>query len=200
MDSHDEPRRPPLVVAVLGLKDSGKTTVCEALIGELRSRGRRVAAVKSSHLQSLDRGRPGSDSERLARAGADYVAARALDETLEWHPRRLAPEELKGRVPAGMDVLLVEGGEPELAAAVVVVCLTGASAYAETLAVRRVPEEQLVALSGRFAAASTPAAACGDALPRVPVLDPRLPQDVARLADLILRRLPPRANHAPRTS
>jgi molybdopterin-guanine dinucleotide biosynthesis protein len=196
MDSPDSPRGSPLVVSVLGLKDSGKTTVCEALIGELRSRGHRVAAVKSSHLDALDRGRPGSDSQRLARAGADYVAARALGETLEWHARRLSPEELTGRIPAGIDVLLSEGGEPEFDAGAAVVCLAEASAYAETVAVRRVPEDRLVALSGRFAAAAAQAAAASApsaaGLPPLPVLDSRVPQDLARLADLILERLSPR--------
>lgn len=191
MDSpapHRSSPRPPFVVAVLGLKDSGKTTVCEALIGELRARGHRVAAAKTSHLESLDRGRPGSDSERLARAGADYVAARAAGETLEWHARRLGPEELTGRVPPGIDVLLSEGGEPELEAGAAVVCLSDASAFAETVAVRRVPVERVVALSGRFAAG---AGAGGLCLPPLPVLDPRVSRDLARLADLILERLPP---------
>lgn len=183
----------PLVVSVLGLKDSGKTGVGEALIAELRSRGRRVAAVKSSHLEGLDRGRRGSDSERFSRAGADYVAARARGETLEWHPRRLEPAELLARVPEEIDVLLVEGGGPEFEAAAVVVCLRRAAEYAETVAVRQVPEDRVIALSGLFAGQPPPAA---DGLPSVPVLDSRLSRDVARLADLLLAV----AANAPRTN
>jgi len=182
MDRPTAPRRLPLVISVLGLKDSGKTGVCEALIAELRARGLRVGAVKSSHLESLDRGRQGADSERFARAGADYGAACARDETLEWRPRRLQPAELMARAPAEIDILLVEGGEFDADA--VVVCLREAAEYAETLRVRRVPEERVVALSGRVA--SVPAGR----LPPIPVFDARRGQDVTRLADLLLARLP----------
>ena len=57
------------VVSVVGKGDSGKTTFLEKLIGELASRGVRVATVKH-HVHDFDIDVPGKDSWRHARAGA----------------------------------------------------------------------------------------------------------------------------------
>ncbi|MDI6823594.1 MAG: molybdopterin-guanine dinucleotide biosynthesis protein B [Bacillota bacterium] len=60
------------VFGVTGASGSGKTTVLEALVGVLRERGWRVAVLKHTPGGfSLDR--PGKDSWRFTRAGADLV-------------------------------------------------------------------------------------------------------------------------------
>lgn len=57
---------------ITGASGSGKTTVLEALVRVLRQRGWRVAALKHTPAGfTLDR--PGKDSWRLARAGAEAV-------------------------------------------------------------------------------------------------------------------------------
>lgn len=59
----------PKTLHVVGPKKSGKTRLLEFLIGELTQRGYRVGALKhSSHHHLADK--PGSDSDRLQRAGA----------------------------------------------------------------------------------------------------------------------------------
>jgi molybdopterin-guanine dinucleotide biosynthesis protein MobB len=61
-----------LVVSIVGRSNSGKTTLLEKLIVELKRRGYTVAAVKHSGSDfQLDH--PGKDSWRLAQAGSDAV-------------------------------------------------------------------------------------------------------------------------------
>ncbi len=61
-----------LVVSVVGRSNSGKTTLLEKLIVELKKRGYTVAAVKHSGSDfQLDH--PGKDSWRLTEAGSDAV-------------------------------------------------------------------------------------------------------------------------------
>lgn len=61
------------IVCIVGKQGSGKTALLERLVPAFRALGRRVAVVKhASHGFQLDR--PGSDSWRLARAGAELVA------------------------------------------------------------------------------------------------------------------------------
>ena len=62
----------PPAVAVVGLSGSGKTHVIAGLIRRLRARGLRPVAIKhAAHGFDLDR--PGTDSQRLAEAGAAAV-------------------------------------------------------------------------------------------------------------------------------
>lgn len=64
----------PPVLSIVGSSDSGKTRVAEGLIGLLAARGYRVAAVKHCpHGHDVDR--PGSDTDRLRRAGATAIVA-----------------------------------------------------------------------------------------------------------------------------
>ena len=58
------------VVSVVGVSDSGKTTLMERLLKEIKSRGWRVATIKHD-LHGFDIDKPGKDSWRHARAGAD---------------------------------------------------------------------------------------------------------------------------------
>ncbi|MBN1376227.1 MAG: molybdopterin-guanine dinucleotide biosynthesis protein B [Dehalococcoidia bacterium] len=57
-------------LAIVGKSGSGKTTVIEKLIAELKARGYRVAAVKHSH-QAVELDREGKDTWRFTRAGSD---------------------------------------------------------------------------------------------------------------------------------
>ena len=65
----------PPIVSIVGKSESGKTTLLEKLITELKSRGYRVATVKHApNESSFDE--PGKDSWRHVRAGS----ARAFGE------------------------------------------------------------------------------------------------------------------------
>ncbi len=100
----------PTVVAIAGYSRSGKTSLMVRLIGELRKRGYRVAAVKHTGKDfEVDHAR--KDSWRFGEAGSDAVVVSG--------PRRLALirrhaseasfEELLGLIGNDFDIVLVEG-------------------------------------------------------------------------------------------
>ncbi|MFH2109910.1 MAG: molybdopterin-guanine dinucleotide biosynthesis protein B [Candidatus Bathyarchaeota archaeon] len=64
---------PPKTIAVVGFKDSGKTRVVEALVGELTRRGHRVGTVKHT-AENIDFDTPGKDTRRHRDAGAVATA------------------------------------------------------------------------------------------------------------------------------
>ncbi len=62
----------PPVVSIVAKSGTGKTTLLEKLIAELKRRGYKVAAIKhDAHRFDIDR--EGKDSWRLTRAGADTM-------------------------------------------------------------------------------------------------------------------------------
>lgn len=97
------------VVSVVGKSDSGKTTLLEGLIHELKQRGYRVGTIKHD-AHSFDIDHPGTDTWRHARAGSDHVVISS--------PRRVASihrvdhdHRLKDLTPmmADVDIVLTEG-------------------------------------------------------------------------------------------
>jgi molybdopterin-guanine dinucleotide biosynthesis protein B len=64
---------PPKTVSIIGYKNSGKTTVAEALIKELRQRGSTVVSIKHT-AEDVRLDTPGKDTERLRKAGAKATA------------------------------------------------------------------------------------------------------------------------------
>ncbi len=60
----------PFVLGICGFSGAGKTTLIEAVLPELVRRGLAVAVVKHD-VHRLEIDRPGKDSDRLFRAGAD---------------------------------------------------------------------------------------------------------------------------------
>jgi molybdopterin-guanine dinucleotide biosynthesis protein B len=63
----------PPIVAVVGKSDAGKTTFLEKLIKELKVRNIKVGTIKHD-AHDFDIDKPGKDTWRHARAGADAVA------------------------------------------------------------------------------------------------------------------------------
>ncbi len=62
----------PPVLSIVGKSESGKTTLIEKLIPELKRRGYRVGVVKHAH-HGFDLDQPGKDSYRHRQAGANSV-------------------------------------------------------------------------------------------------------------------------------
>ncbi len=60
------------VLSVVGKSDSGKTTLIEKLLKELKARGYRVATIKHD-VHGFDLDQPGKDTWRHAQAGAGTV-------------------------------------------------------------------------------------------------------------------------------
>jgi len=98
---------PPRTVSVVGFKDSGKTRVVEALLGELTRRGYRVGTVKHT-AENIDFDTPGKDTRRHRDAGA--VASAILHENaaaffLDSH----VPINDAVRTLGALDYLVIEG-------------------------------------------------------------------------------------------
>jgi len=68
----------PPVVSIVGRAKSGKTTLLERLIGELTSRGYRVATIKHTP-QGMSFDKPDKDSWRHLQAGSKATIACSPD-------------------------------------------------------------------------------------------------------------------------
>ncbi len=98
------------VVSIVGRSNSGKTTLVEKLICELKKRGKKVGTIKHHAHNDMEVDKPGKDTWRFTQAGANAVALisshkmfllRSDDSEM---PLRAAVEML-GQV----DVVLTEG-------------------------------------------------------------------------------------------
>lgn len=101
------------VLSVVGFSNSGKTTLVEKLVRELKTRGYRVAVIKHHH-GDFDIDKPGKDTWRHAEAGADVVVLAA--------PRKVAViEKLQAEKPldeiiatiSNVDLIITEGYKKE---------------------------------------------------------------------------------------
>jgi len=90
------------VITVIGKSKSGKTTLIEGLIHELKRRGYRVGTVKHHSHAGFDIDKPGKDSWRHAKAGSDHVVIAAPDKS------ELSLSEVTAGI-TGVDIILVEG-------------------------------------------------------------------------------------------
>jgi molybdopterin-guanine dinucleotide biosynthesis protein MobB len=139
----------PCLVCVTGLKNSGKTTVCAALIGELTDRGYIVAALKSSHVSRLALDHHSGDSYALAESGAHFLLVQGSEQSLIYERGARSFRQMLRRVPENVDFIVSEGGEARTADAVIV-CLGDPADWDETLRVRRIPEEKILGVAGSF--------------------------------------------------
>jgi molybdopterin-guanine dinucleotide biosynthesis protein MobB len=87
----------------------GKTTLLERAVTRLRQRGLTVLAVKSSHHSWQDQ--PGSDSERLGRAGATGVALLGANASQLYLDPPLSPQQLLPLLRDRFQAALIEGGK-----------------------------------------------------------------------------------------
>ena len=97
------------MLSVVGKSNSGKTTLLEGLIRELKQRGYRVGTIKhDAHSFEIDR--PGKDSWRHAQAGSDHVVISSPQRVASI--RRVEREPQLEELAAGMtdvDIILTEG-------------------------------------------------------------------------------------------
>ena len=68
------------LVCVVGRSKSGKTTLLEKLIRELKNRGYRIGTIKHHSHPGIEMDKPGKDTWRHARAGRDHVVIAAPDQ------------------------------------------------------------------------------------------------------------------------
>ncbi len=98
------------IVSIVGKSKSGKTTLIEKLIRELKSRGYRVATIKHApHGMSFDE--PGKDSWRHIDAGSEATAVSSPDKLVLIKP--VAPDitldEIAHFFGEDYDIILAEG-------------------------------------------------------------------------------------------
>lgn len=100
----------PLAISVVGRSKSGKTTLLENLVGELKRRGYNLATIKHT-VHDFDLDHPGKDSWRLAKAGSDTVVLSSPRKLALIKPvhRDITLEELFHLIGEGFDLILVEG-------------------------------------------------------------------------------------------
>jgi len=109
------------VVAFFGRTKTGKTSLIERLIAELKGMGYRVLAVKHVNLKGFSLDTPGKDTWRFTKAGADRVICVSDVEfaTLE-RISGLDADSLLERIKGDFDLALLEGfhwllkGRPEV--------------------------------------------------------------------------------------
>ncbi len=97
------------IICIVGRSGSGKTTIIEKLIGELKSRGLRIGTIKH-HIGDFDIDLPGKDSWRHKQAGsvASIISSPHRIGLVMDTDRDQTPEELSNHLP-GVDLILAEG-------------------------------------------------------------------------------------------
>ena len=98
----------PRVIAVMGFRRAGKTTIVEGLVRELSKRGYRVGTVKHVRERGFTIDEPGKDTWRHGKAGALMVACLAPRETVVITKRRARLEEAL-RAMRGLHFVVMEG-------------------------------------------------------------------------------------------
>jgi len=100
----------PPIVSVIGKSNSGKTTLIEKLIQELKSCGYRVATIK--HVpQGVSFDEPGKDSWRHILAGSEATAISSLDKIVMIKPaaQDASLDEVARLLGEDYDIILAEG-------------------------------------------------------------------------------------------
>jgi molybdopterin-guanine dinucleotide biosynthesis protein MobB len=105
----------PPVVSVVGHSNSGKTTLVEKIVPELRSRGYRVATIK--HAQEIHIDQPGTDSWRLIEAGSQATVLATQDKVVLIKPLSSPPklDDVVHLLDEDYDIVIVEGFKGESA-------------------------------------------------------------------------------------
>ncbi|MBN1160360.1 MAG: molybdopterin-guanine dinucleotide biosynthesis protein B [Dehalococcoidales bacterium] len=98
------------IISIVGKSSSGKTTLLEKLIAELKRRGYKVAIVKHSHHKD-DLDTAAKDTWRFTKAGSELSAINSLDHLAIY--RRMDnffdPKDISNFVLWDFDILLTEG-------------------------------------------------------------------------------------------
>ena len=169
------------VVAIVGSKKSGKTTVVERMLGRLRGMRLRAGTLKMIHHEGFTIHAEGRDTARHWEAGAEFSIALAPGETAlvrrtgGTHDRL---EDLEGMVPGTADALLCEGLMVSGKDVRTVVCSRDAD-QAGTFLKELPPDAHPVAVSGVVASSE-------DRLGDLPALDVMVDAQLEELVDLVL--------------
>ena len=100
----------PPIISIVGKSDSGKTTLLESLIANLKQRGYKIAVIKHA-AEDIELDTVNKDSWRFSQAGSEVSAISsahklAIIKNLE---HDLAPQELVQFIGSDYDLVLTEG-------------------------------------------------------------------------------------------
>jgi molybdopterin-guanine dinucleotide biosynthesis protein MobB len=100
----------PPIVSIIGKSKSGKTTLIEKLLQELKSRGYKVATIKHTK-QNLTFDEPGKDSWRHIQAGSEATIISSPDKLVLIKPIKKEPslEQIARLAGEDYDLILIEG-------------------------------------------------------------------------------------------
>ena len=101
---------PVTVVSFVAKSGTGKTTLLEKVIAELKQRGYKVGAIKhDAHKFDIDH--PGKDSHRLTSAGADIMLISSPEKLALIRKHAASPpiEELLATYFTDVDIVVTEG-------------------------------------------------------------------------------------------
>ena len=98
------------IISIVGKSHSGKTTLLESLITELKQRGHKVAIVKHSH-HANDLDTASKDTWRFTKAGSEISAINSLDHLAIYRrtDNYFDPQEISSYVLWDYDIILTEG-------------------------------------------------------------------------------------------
>jgi len=169
-----------IIVSLLGLKKTGKTTCVESLVREFKSRGMKVGTVKSMVHSTFTIDMEGKDTWRHQEAGADFVVSLSKNEIayIEKRPGRSRLDEFIKFIPEDTDILICEGLEDTDHRIIRILVAKSSDFLAETFRVRGA-KENVIALTGIIANETKEHE-------HFPVFNCTWPDEVKVLADLIL--------------
>lgn len=98
----------PLMIAVSGVKNSGKTTFLEHLVAELKGRGYQVAVIKHDG-HSFEPDVPGTDTWKMRQAGAYGTAIFSKGRFMVIKEQKEVDETALAACFPEADILLLEG-------------------------------------------------------------------------------------------
>ena len=100
----------PSIVSIVGKSKSGKTTLMEELIRELKSRGYRVGTIKHTP-QGMTFDEPDKDSWRHIQAGSEVTVINSPDKVVLIKPvaQALTLDEIAHLIGEDCDIILAEG-------------------------------------------------------------------------------------------
>lgn len=100
----------PQVITFIGWHDSGKTTLVSKIVRHLRTKGYRVAVIKSSSDATVRFDTPGTDTEKHKQAGANSVMFVGPDQmVLQTSNDGLSLQTLAHRYFPDVDIVIGEG-------------------------------------------------------------------------------------------
>ncbi|HDP70660.1 MAG TPA: molybdopterin-guanine dinucleotide biosynthesis protein B [Actinobacteria bacterium] len=102
------------IISIVGKSNSGKTTLIEKLVPEIKRRGYRVATIKHD-VHDFDVDVPGKDSWKHAQAGVDSVIVASAKKlaVIKRLEKELSLDEIAERYLNNVDIIITEGFKKE---------------------------------------------------------------------------------------